>query len=381
MHICFITHEYPKEGFSHGGIGTFIQTIGKAYVKKGYRVSVIGINVYTKIYEEEEDHGVRIYRLKPRKIKGLTWFLNYKYINRQLLKLHTESPINIVETSELGLAFLKKIKPIKHIIRLHGGHHFFAEAEERGVDSWKGFQEKRSFKKADAFIAVSKYVKIHTSKYLDYNNKKIDIIRYPINLEVFKPKPEIKINNDTILFAGTICEKKGIKQLILAMKTVNASYPNIKLEIYGRDWFFKDGTSYVAYLKKEIIPELKAFSKNIIFKGPVPYVELATKYASAKLCVFPSIMETQGLVAPEAMAMKKTVIFSKLGPGTETIEHKKTGLLCDPYNINSIAENILWCIENPEKCLEIEKQANKFVLQTFNIDTIVNKNIEFYKSI
>ena len=68
--------------------------------------------------------------------------------------------------------FLKqKIKNIKYVIRLHGGHHFFAEAENRGINKWKGFQEKRSFKKADAFIAVSNYVKNHTATYLSYYNK------------------------------------------------------------------------------------------------------------------------------------------------------------------------------------------------------------------
>lgn len=381
MHICFITHEYPKARFPHGGIGTFIQTIGRAYVKLGHKVSVIGINVYTKNEEEEIDEGVNVYRLKQRIYKGLTWYFNYKSINNKLNELNSNQPIDIVETSELGLAFIKKQPTVKHIIRLHGGHHFFAESENRGINFWKGFQEKRSFKKADAFIAVSEFVKSHTAKYLTYHNKKIDIIKNPINLEIFKPRKEIKILEDTILFAGTVCEKKGVKFLILAMKIVLASYSNIKLVIYGRDWFFKDGRSYIQYLKEEIIPTLGKFSKHIIFKGSVSYEELATKYASAKLCVFPSLMETQGLVAPEAMAMKKTVIFSNIGPGPETIQHKKTGLLCNPYDSNNIAENIIWCIENKKKCNDIEILAREFVLQTFNAQKIVASNLEFYNSI
>lgn len=44
MHICFITSEFPKQGFPHGGVGTFVTTIGKALVEKGVRVSVIGMN-------------------------------------------------------------------------------------------------------------------------------------------------------------------------------------------------------------------------------------------------------------------------------------------------------------------------------------------------
>ena len=27
MHICFLTSEYPKIGFPHGGIGSFVKTI------------------------------------------------------------------------------------------------------------------------------------------------------------------------------------------------------------------------------------------------------------------------------------------------------------------------------------------------------------------
>ena len=381
MHICFFTHEYPKDGFPHGGIGTFIKTISKAYVNNGHKVSVVGINNYTKQEEVFIEDAVTIHRLKSRKIKGLTWLLNSKAINDCIKKIHTEMPIDIVETPELGLAFLNKIVGIKYIIRLHGGHHFFSEAEKRKINWWKGFQEKKSFKKTDAFIAVSNYVKDHTAKYLSYRDKKTQIIKSPIDLDVFHPRPDINVSKSTILFAGTICEKKGIRQLILAMKKVLESFPEMTLEIYGRDWFFKDGRSYIEFLNKEVIPTLGENAKSIIFKGTVSINELAEKYAASRLCVFPSLMETQGLVAPEAMAMQKLVIFSNCGPGPETITHKETGLLCNPYDIESISINIIWGLNNFDKCEIIIQNARKFVLKNYNIESLVKKNIEFYKSI
>ena len=67
--------------------------------------------------------------------------------------MHKKKPINSIEGAELSFAFLPKIKDIKYVIRLHGGHHFFAVAENREINKWKGFQEKRSFKKADAIIS------------------------------------------------------------------------------------------------------------------------------------------------------------------------------------------------------------------------------------
>lgn len=207
MHICFLTNEYPKTGFAHGGIGSFVKTISKVLVKNNIKVTVIGIN-YTPNYEELKEDGVNIYRLKKSNIKGLIWYFNSNAIQSKIREIHKREPIDIIETSELGLAFIKKINKIKYIIRLHGGHHFFSEAENRKINFWKGFQEKCSFKKADAFITVSKYVKIHTNKFLSFNNKPVELINYPIDIDFFSPKVVPKKN--TVLFLWVVfARKKG----------------------------------------------------------------------------------------------------------------------------------------------------------------------------
>lgn len=378
MHICFLTNEYPKISFPHGGIGSFVKTIASELVKNNIKVSVLGIN-YTNKNKFIQENGIDIYRLKPANIKGLTWLLNAKSINDKIREIHQKNPIFIVETSELGLAFLSKIKTIKYIIRLHGGHHFFAESENREINFWKGFQEKRSFKKADGFIAVSKYVQTHTEKYLSYQNKKIELINNPINTNLFKPL-NIKSIQNKIVFAGTVCEKKGIRQLIQAFGIVKKQFPEANLDIYGRDWLFLDKSSYIQMLKKVEFPKLNEFANDIIFHGAIAYDQIPDKYAEAEVCVFPSHMETQGLVAPEAMAMKKMVIFTELGPGTETIINFETGLLCNPYDINDIAKKIIWVFENKLKAKEIGINAREFVVKKYSLNNIVNQNIKFYKS-
>ncbi len=380
MHICFITSEYPKKGYPHGGIGTFVHTISRIFVKKGHKVSVIGINAYEKNDEYKIEDGIDIYRLKPKIIKGFTWYFNNRIISKKIEEIHLQDSIDIVETSELGLAFVNKISAIRYIIRLHGGHHFFAEAENRKVSLWKGFQEKKSFKKADGFIAVSNYVKTHTAKYLNYHNKPVRVIMSPINLNIFKFKPEVKVQPNMILFAGTVCEKKGIYQLIKALPKVHKVFPDIQLQIYGRDWFFDDGKSYISFLKDDI--SKLDLDKNLIqFMGSVNMSDLASRYAAAELCVFPSLMETQGLVAPEAMAMEKLVIFSDTGPGPETIVHKKTGLLCDPHTVDDISNKIIWALQNKDACKAIAKNAKNHVLSNFNVDEISEKNINFYEEV
>jgi len=379
MHVCFITNEFPKPGYPHGGIGTFIATLSKVLVEKGIEVSVIGKN-YTPNEEIESINGVKVYRLYAKKIKGLEWYFNTQVIAKRIKAIHSESPIDIVEASDMGLAFLPKLKGISYVIRMHGGHHFFSESEKRKVGVWKGFQERLSYKNADAFIAVSDFVKTHTSKYLSLENRPVERINYPINLDHFQP---LKITSKSfkIVFAGTICEKKGIRQLIEAMAYILEEFPDATLDICGRDWFYPNGDSYIEMLNETEIPKLKQGSDSVTFKGVIDYNELPKVYASAHVCAFPSHMETLGLVAPEAMCMAKPVLFTKEGPGPEVISHGNTGLLCNPYDPSDIAEQIKWIFQNPKAADEMGVNARESVLKNFNIDIIVEQNIAFYDRI
>ena len=115
--------------------------------------------------------------------------------------------------------------------------------------------------------------------------------------------------------------------------------------------------------------------------GSIPFKTLANKYAAAEVCVFPSLMETQGLVAPEAMAMNKMVIFSNRGPGPETIIHKETGLLCNPYDSDDIADQIIWTLNNKNLCYKIAKKGRDFVLSNLEINKITSENVSFYNTV
>lgn len=379
MHICFLTNEYPKEGFPHGGLGSFVKTIAEALVKEGIHVSVIGLN-YSSFNENEILNGVRIYRIKRCTIKGLSWYFNFKKIAITLARLHAQTPIDIIEGSEMSFAFLPKLKKVKYLIRLHGGHHFFSEAENREINWWKAFQEKRSFSKADAFIAVSDYVMKHTANYLSYHNKPISIIFNPVNINLFKPY-NIPVAVNHITFAGTICEKKGVRQLIQSFPYVKKQFPDAVLNIYGRDWFFQDGSSYIEMLKEKELPKIVPYDKDVNFKGTINYNEIPRIYSSAEVCVFPSHMETLGLVAPEAMACEKPVVFTNLGPGLEIISNGLDGITVNPHNPEEIAQAIIKLLGDKSKAKEIGKMARIKVMKKFDTAIITNKNIDFYNKI
>jgi len=376
MHICFLSSEYPRKGAIHGGIGTFLLTFSKKLLERGHQVTVIGINGSSFIDEQIE--GVRVVTFPASKAKLIGWWRNFTVISDFIDQNHLTSPIDIVEGSELTLAFLRKNPLIKYIIRLHGGHHFFAEGEKRGINRWKGLQEKKSFSKADAFVALSEYVKTHTSKLLSYHSKPIAVINNPISFEKFYSADPKKTIPFRLVFAGTVCEKKGIRQLILAIPFLVAEFPEIHLEVYGRDWHFPSGKSYIEFLKESIDSQTLS---RVRFQGPVSHDLLPAFYEQAEICVFPSHIETQGLVAPEAMAMEKPVIFSASGPGPETIDHGVNGWLCDPQNPESIAATIKEALNSKDRFGEIGKAALKKALEKFDPDRMTEKNLVFYNKI
>ena len=129
------------------------------------------------------------------------------------------------------------------------------------------------------------------------------------------------------------------------------------------------------------LPKLGACADDIIFHGAIAFQDIPNAYAKAAVCVFPSHMETLGLVAPEAMAMEKPVIFTKLGPGPEVIIDGETGLLCNPHQPEDIANKIVYLLSNPELSLQFGKKARTSVLERFEITNLVVQNIAYYRKI
>jgi|TARA_B110000967_G_scaffold207358_1_gene256505 glycosyltransferase involved in cell wall biosynthesis len=376
MHIVFLTNEYPKKNVSHGGIGSFVQFLSEKLVTKGHLVSVVGVDNEHKDINEEIN-GVRIYRIKKSTAKFAKFVFNSKRINDTLIEINIVDSIDIVEGSELSFAFLPKKASYKKVIRMHGGHHFFAIELNKKPLFWRGFQEKQSFKKADAFIAVSNYVGNQTKKYLNIDFK-FDTIYNSVDENKFLIKENLPIQKYSLLFVGTICEKKGIRQLVQAIPFIKEKFPNVELKIIGREWKFTNGKSYTEYLKTFIHNE---DIDNINIVGVVPHDSIPQYIQQSEICVYPSHMEAMPIAWLEGLIMAKPVIASDIGPGNEAIVNGVTGLLINPFLPIDIAEKIIELFSNPERAINLGKKAREDVLQKFNSEKIVQENINFYTSL
>ena len=236
--------------------------------------------------------------------------------------------MDFIEIAELGLVFQPKMKNIKYIVGMHGGNHFFTKSENRNMECWKFFQEKCSFRKVDYIITVSNYV-AETKKDLLYLGKKtVKVIYNHIDLNKFHQSDNHKTEKKSFFFAGTFIEKKGIRQLIQSLNYLVDAYPDVHLYIAGRDANLP-GTNipYRPLLDKEINEKIK---RHVTFLGVVPNSEIKNWIERAEICRYPIYMEAMPLAWLEVLAMGKTFIGSKTGPGPEAVLYGITGVLIDP---------------------------------------------------
>lgn len=376
MHIVFVTNEYPTTGIAHGGIGTMVKFLSLAFVQKGHFVSVVGV-YNQEDYEQLENGHLNIHRLRSKKGK-LSFYRNAKSISEAISKIHITNPIDLIDGPELTYAFIKIPKEIKKVIRMHGGHHFFTEAEKRKKECRKVWMEKKSFSETDHIIAVSDYVGKITSALLGLK-KPYTVIHNPIDVEQFHQADQSKTIANRLVFVGTIIEKKGIRQLIEALPIILEVFPEVELIVVGRDANIP-GTKmpYRPILEKYITNEVR---DHITFTNAIPHHEVINYIESAEVCVYPSHMEALPLAWLEVLCMGKSFIGSVTGPGPEVVKDRETGLLCNPHSPEDIAKKVIWMLKHKKEALRMGENARQDVLRRFELNLIIHRNIKFYKSL
>lgn len=133
---------------------------------------------------------------------------------------------------------------------------------------------------------------------------------------------------------------------------------------------------YFASLSK-MIEELDLAS-NIVFTG---YGDLDLKVKAlsrANIFVIPSLHESFGLVALEAMAMKKPIVASNREGIPSILKDKETGLLINPINPAEVSNAILNILRDSKLRDELSKNAFNEV-KKYDWNIIVNIYEELYR--
>lgn len=146
-----------------------------------------------------------------------------------------------------------------------------------------------------------------------------------------------------VLYVGRIDPIKNIDTLLVAMRLLSDQLPRTdtpSLVIVG-------GQVCDCAGKQSLEPNLQVVATRahelgiedqIIFRGAQPQRLLPEYYAAATVCAVPSVYESFGLVAVEAMACGLPVVASRVGGMKFTVEEGVSGLLVPSRDAPSMAD-------------------------------------------
>lgn len=195
-------------------------------------------------------------------------------------------------------------------------------------------------REAALFICVSDFIREQLIR-RGFPPEKLRVLHYGVE-RADDPEPGAALPSRYALFAGRLVEKKGVSDLIEAMRRLGPQEHGLQLVVIG------DGPA---------APELKSQAAplgNVCFHGWMPNRELRRWMRGALAVCVPSVQaaggDAEGLpnVVIEAMAEGAVVIGSRHAGIAEAVEHERTGLLVAPEDPDAIAAALGRLIGEPD---------------------------------
>jgi glycosyltransferase involved in cell wall biosynthesis len=115
---------------------------------------------------------------------------------------------------------------------------------------------------------------------------------------------------------------------------------------------------------------------RVSFLGQVEQIEEVL--ALADLVLLPSLHESFGLIALEAMACGAPVIATSRGGTSEFIDHGQNGYLCDPEDVAGMAAAGLELLRDEAHRQHVSEEARRDVAERFGARCVLKEYMALY---
>jgi 1,2-diacylglycerol 3-alpha-glucosyltransferase len=202
------------------------------------------------------------------------------------------------------------------------------------------------YSRCDVVIAVSRKSKLQLEswrKQYQYDVKLlptgVDPLPRPAKSDIaqFRAQWDIAADDEVFTNIGRMGAEKNLAILIPVLKKVLKNRPKARLLFVG-DFDYLDTLKDLA--------AKSGVNDRITFTGRIPRQQLGVAYAAADVFVFPSVMDTQGLVVHEAANAGLPIVYVDKYV-TEAVVDGENGFLAR-NSAASIAEKILVLLNDPE---------------------------------
>lgn len=293
------------------------------------------------------------------------------------LKKHISTILNIIDKhqieiihsqfffGELLVGIIRKLRPkLKVLIAFVGS---------LSPGGYKNIILKQVYKKADAFVYISNYVKrekLNVFPVLEAKNGHViyngteNPVKHLLK-EVSKERPFI------FLAVSGLTVIKNIQVIIDAVKILKAQgQQNIKVLVAGDGPLMSQFQNDIKNFELEDYIELLGYHK-----------EVGKLLMAADAFLHPCYVEGFGIAVAEAMMAAKPIIGANAGALPELLEDKVTGLTVDPFDPEQWANAMKQVVMNSDFAKQLGVNAKNHAEHAFSVDAYVNNYDHLYESL
>lgn len=216
-----------------------------------------------------------------------------------------------------------------------------------------GYERKVTdmFKRAEKIIVYNEF----TRRMLEHLNSNVVIIPSGIDTSVFTPAEDTAMETEehkrTIFVSGRMDDPcKGMDFLAAALDMAYEQRKDFEVRVTGSPKISRP------YVKKT---------------GWLNQKQLIEEYRRCRFAAVPSLWpEPQGIVVLEAGACGKPVIGTNTGGIPGLIQHEKTGLLIDPFDVKGLAGGINRLLDDDGFCVSAGRAAREYVCDNFDWERV-----------
>lgn len=231
-------------------------------------------------------------------------------------------------------------------------------------------QMQKIDKYLDGVIVLTKYL---YNKCISYGVSENKLLLIPHFIKISDSVDKKKLNTEPIIgFCGTISVENGIIDLLKAFTIVKLHYPESKLIMIGK----------ITDSMKNKIDRLNINFNDILFTGYLNKEQVEKKLRECSILVNP---RQKGEWAEagfptklgEYFATKRPVVATKVGDLRDYFSDKKELVFAEPNNPYSLANSIIYLIENKNKAIQIGYDGYKWARKNLDYHENGKKLLKF----
>ena len=366
MNICLISQNASP------GLTIFRKDFIRYLIDQGHQVYAFAID-YTVVSREIVSEFGAIPMDYSLNKSGLNIFADLNdtwLLSKQLKKIQPDIVFSFfIKPSVYGTLAAKLAKVPRRIAMLEGAGYMYTPSKNKLsfkkiiLQYAHGLLISMGYAFADKVLFLNPDDPVDLTKKSFINSKKFKVIG-PIGLELSSyPYTEVVITKPIrFIFIARILAEKGIYEYLAAAQIVKLKYPDTEFVILGG----LDSDNPSALSKEQLT---LAISEGFVsYLGHVSNV--SEWLAKSHVFVLPSYREGFPRSTQEAMAMGRAIITTNVPGCRETVQDGKNGFLIPLFDVEALAEKMIYLIEHPDQIVRMGNESYSIALEKFDVNKI-----------